>query len=139
MTRAISIHSSVLIEAPEEAVWRVCAEEFGHIDRWDANVRHSRSDEDADAKTFGRTCAMYSGGETVERIISLDRDSRAFSYQIVKGLPGFVACATNRWTIEQPSLRGAVELEMRLDMELTGLIGFFMQVPVRAQMSKLLR
>ncbi|MEM9169823.1 MAG: SRPBCC family protein [Pseudomonadota bacterium] len=139
MSTTISVERSAEIDAPIDAVWRVSAEEFEHIDRWDANVKTSRplSDPSTTAPVGGRVCDLYNGGRTVERFVAFDPDAYRFAYEITEGLPGFVVSARNTWT-HQTLGRARTRLTMRVDIEAKGLLGALMKAPLKAQMGGVL-
>ncbi|MEM1138829.1 MAG: SRPBCC family protein [Pseudomonadota bacterium] len=139
MAKPVSIERSTVIEAPIEVVWRVSAQEFEHIDRWDGNVKHSRPNGPATggAPVGGRICDLYGGGQTIERFVAFDPANCAFAYEITKGLPGFVTAARNTWRLE--ALAGnTTRLTMRVDMGVKGLLGAIMRGPMTSQMGKVL-
>ncbi|MGF1476188.1 MAG: SRPBCC family protein [Geminicoccaceae bacterium] len=129
----------ISINAPIDEVWKVSAVEFEHIDRWDGNVRASRSSGAAlsGGPVGGRVCDLYGGGKTVERFVEFDESRRSFTYDIVEGLPGFIVSAKNIWT-HDPVDCDEARLSMRLVMQVKGILGLIMQRPMRLQMGRVL-
>ncbi|MEN1728961.1 MAG: SRPBCC family protein [Pseudomonadota bacterium] len=139
MNKTITIERNISIDAPIEQVWRVSAEEFEDIDRWDANVKSSISNEHpvSGSASAGRICTQYNGRKIVEELIETDVDRTSFSYRISKGLPGFVESAINTWRLEKSSST-QTRLTMTVIIQVRGLIGTMMSVPMKAQMGKIL-
>ena len=139
MSRMIVIEKKVQINAPISDVWKVSAIEFENIDQWDGNVRTSESlgASRTSAPISGRVCHMYSGGKTKERFVEFDENVYSFAYEIAQGLPGFVVSAHNHWSHSAIS-SSETQLSMRVVMHVKGILGFLMQVPIKAQMAKVL-
>jgi hypothetical protein len=139
MTKTVTIERSSKINAPIDRVWEASAIQFEEIDKWDANVKTSRSagGPTAIAPISGRVCNMYNGRKTVETITNFDEDGQCFTYQITEGLPGFVKSAYNTWTLCEIG-GSTTELTMRIDMVVSGIIGTIMKGPIKSQMGKVL-
>ena len=140
MPKTVKIEKSTRIAAPFEKVWTIAATDFEHIARWDANVRSSAATTEifSGAPVSGRVCKMYNGGTTTEKIIEFDESERAFTYEIVSGLPGFVVAAQNRWKIESLSPTDT-KVTMTIAMSVKGMLGTIMQTPMKSQMGKVLQ
>ena len=139
MPKTVIIEKSTVINAPIDQVWTISADEFQNIDRWDGNVKSSSVTGTAQgqAPVGGRVCAMYNGRETVESLVEYDAAQRSFTYEITKGLPGFVVSARNVWSHE--TLAGdRTRLTMRVVMQVKGIIGTVMSGPMKSQMGKVL-
>lgn len=140
MPSTVIIEKSIVINAPIDAVWKVSAAEFEHIERWDANVQASRAQPrqtSVQAPVGGRVCDLYSGGQTTEKFVEYDERTYRFAYEITSGLPGFVVSAKNIW-IHETVAGGKTRLTMRVIMAVKGLLGAIMKGPMRAQMGKVL-
>ena len=140
MPITVATEQTTIIDAPLENVWQVSAQDFEHIDRWDANVKASRQSGAADngEPVGGRVCALYSGSEIVENFVEFDENHHRFVYEITKGLPGFVISARNTWTHEAIS-PSKTRLTMNVTMNVKGVLGTIMQTPMKFQMGKVLR
>ena len=139
MPKIVSIERSAIINVPVERLWQLSADEFEHIDRWDGNVKSSRSSDDVmtSASVGGRVCDLYSGGKTVERFIEFDNSRYTFTYEITEGLPGFVISARNTWT-HKAVPGNKTKLTMHIVMRVKGILGRIMQCPMKFQMGKVL-
>ena len=129
---------SIEIDASSERVWSIAAGEFEHIDRWASTVTRSEALRTGDGPAAGRVCSTPQG-KTTETLLEFDEAQRAFTYAITgDAMPGFVARATNRWTIE-PLGPDRSRLTMTVEMETRGVAGFVMGPMMRLGMGKLLR
>ncbi|MEM6436919.1 MAG: SRPBCC family protein [Cyanobacteria bacterium P01_D01_bin.115] len=139
MPKIVEVEKSTIINVPVERLWKVSADEFEHIDRWDGNVKtsHPSSDAIVNAPVEGRVCNLYGGGRTVERFVELDDSKYTFVYEITEGLPGFVISARNTW-IHEAIAGNKTQLTMRVVMRVKGLLGRIMQCPMKLQMGKVL-
>ncbi|MEM8795638.1 MAG: SRPBCC family protein [Pseudomonadota bacterium] len=139
MAKIVTIEKSIVINAPIDEVWRVSATDFVHIDQWDGNVKSSSSSGqgNGESPSAGRVCNMYNGGMTVEKLVEFDAEKHSFKYDIVEGLPGFVVHARNSW-IHQPMKNGKTRLTMKLAMQVKGILGTLMRIPMKSQMGKVL-
>ncbi|MEM9151879.1 MAG: SRPBCC family protein [Cyanobacteria bacterium P01_F01_bin.3] len=139
MPKVVSIEKSTIINVPVEDLWKVSADKFGQIDRWDGNVKASRPSGSAivGAPVGGRVCDLYSGGKTVESLIIYDDSAYMFAYEITEGLPGFVISARNTWTHEAIT-RNQTKLTMRVVMRVKGILGTIMRCPMKLQMGNVL-
>ena len=139
MPKIVSIERTTVINAPLEHLWKVSADEFEHIDRWDGNVKssHPSGNTVVNAPVGGRVCNLYSGGKTVERFIEFDNSKYTFTYEIAEGLPGFVISARNTW-LHEAVAGNKTKLTMRVVMRVKGILGRIMQCPMKLQMGKVL-
>lgn len=139
MPKIVTIERSTVINVPVEHLWQVSAIEFEHIDRWDGNVKASRSCGDVivGSPVGGRVCNLYGGGKTVEQFISFDDSQYIFAYEITEGLPGFVVSARNTWTHEAIAANNT-RLTMCVVIRMQGILGRMMQCPMKFQMGKVL-
>lgn len=139
MAKTVTIERTCEINMPIDAVWDVSAIRFEHIDEWDANVEKSEALDGVGARSTaaGRSCHLYNGRKTVEKITEFDEGARSFTYQIVEGLPGFVQSAFNKWTLKRLGEQKTV-LAMKVDMTVTGFLGAILQGPMKSQMGKVL-
>ena len=140
MTKLITIKEDITISKNIERVWEICALDFQHIDRWDANVKQSIPSENQhlEANVGGRICYQYSGAKTVEKLTEYDEKNNTFTYAITEGLPGFVINAHNRWELARTDIN-ETKLTMKVSIELKGIFGSLMSGMMKHQMSKILR
>ena len=89
------------IAAPAGEVWTVLGENFGDME-WSSGISQSHLVGDLGVGAE-RVCAFppnmfSSSGEVREKLLTFDRDERAFSYEAA--LPsGVMRRAVNRWTV----------------------------------------
>ncbi|OJJ20193.1 hypothetical protein BKI52_17115 [marine bacterium AO1-C] len=139
--KAITINRSIQVNVSREQLWEITAHNFDKVDRWISGVNHSTGSGQSTEGAIcdERTCVpSYKGfKETSEKIIAYDEENYAFTYQVARGLPGFVKYAKNTWTHEA---RGnATIITMQVSMQVQGLMGFLMKGLMRKNMDKILQ
>ncbi|HAS47198.1 MAG TPA: hypothetical protein DCS93_42340 [Microscillaceae bacterium] len=139
--KAITINRSIQINVPREQLWEITAHYFDKVDRWISGVNHSTGSGQGieGAVCHERTCLpSYKGfKETSEKIIAYDDENYVFTYQVARGLPGFVKYAKNTWTHEAKG--NATLITMQVSMQVQGVMGFLMKGLMRKNMSKILQ
>lgn len=137
--RHIAGSAHAIIAAPLERVWASLAQDFAEIGRWSSGVKRSvpltdQSKRVDAAPVAGRFCEIAAAGfsDTHERIVSF-KPMQEFSYELYKGLPGFVAGAVNTWRFSPVS--DGTRLEGRTDMIVTGLMGTLMGGMMRGSLN----
>ncbi len=141
MGHHIKIQESILIDVSKEKLWEVTALQFDRIGDWSSGVLKSKGHGTSDigAVCLERNCEpSYEGFKTTtERIVDYQPEDHQFTYEIVAGLPGMVTNAENTWT--HVGIGEKTLLTMDVHMELKGLIGWLMKIPMEKQMRKILR
>lgn len=100
----MELSSEVIIEAPASAAWAVLGECWAHIGLWAAPITSSSVDGELKAGAV-RTCHTARFGPVApsiikERLLAFDGAARSFTYESAAGMPGFIAAATNAWSVE---------------------------------------
>lgn len=102
----MQIRRESIVRAPAARVWRILGEEFMSVGRWAAPITSSCAVTPEVAPTVGstRACSIEPfgpfEGEIHERLVELDHERMVLAYTAVRGMPGFVTRATNRWSVE---------------------------------------
>lgn len=99
----MDLRAEVNINAPAAAAWRILGECWAHIGHWAAPITASVLDGELCAGTV-RTCHIARFGPVApgvikERLLEFDADAQALAYETIAGMPGFIARATNRWSV----------------------------------------
>jgi len=120
-----NLSTSIIVEAPAEAVWDVVGRRFDRIGEWATAIAASTAlATGSDRKTgSGRTCTtgIRLVPHVTETIVDYDEARRTLTYEAT-GLPRFVAVARNTWTVVPlGGRRSRVEIEARFTTR--GLVG----------------
>ena len=125
----VIVSSKILIDAPADTVWAVLAEDFANIHEWASGVTTSSPHGGplTDIGYSGRICKINAPGfnDTTERILDYNKDELRITYQLVKGLPGFVKNAINDWKIIPNEETSHVHTET--SMLVSGVLGTLMK------------
>jgi hypothetical protein len=138
----MEVTQSIVVDAPVDEVWHLAAVRFGEIGQWSSYVWGSQPIlEPSGIVTLsgvaGRACATDQG-ETREVFTAFDPDGYTFTYQVGGGpMPSFVVSATNTWTLTVVSPT-RTRLSMTASMETRGLLGWWMRLPMRFGMGRVL-
>lgn len=102
---AMDLRNEIAIDTPAGAAWDALGERFMHIGDWAAPI-HSSCPLEQGELGVGAVRACYIArfgpvkpGTITERLTMFDRGSMSFEYEALEGMPGFVARATNRWSV----------------------------------------
>lgn len=101
----MEINDEIEIDAPAERVWAVLGERFMHVSDWAAPITSSCPvGPGAPGVGATRACSIapvgpVKAGVVKERLTKFDREQMSYEYEAIEGMPGFVAAATNRWTV----------------------------------------
>lgn len=99
----MDMHVEIIINAPAATVWAAIGAGFGDIGRWAAPITTSALD-DAPGAGAVRSCHIAQfgpvpAGVIQERLLAYDPQAMTFEYDVLSGMPGFVARAGNRWSV----------------------------------------
>lgn len=109
-------------------MWQVIGPGFDRIGDWASFIPHSsatsRAGPDAGGGLPGRTCeASLPGVPAVsEQLIAYDDDRKELTYVAARGLPRFVAAATNTWRVDAETPESST-VSVAATLQGTGLIG----------------
>lgn len=132
----MQISKSILIAVPIEELWEITAINFQNVDAWISGVNHSEGT--GSGMNAERSCLpSYKGfSQTAERIIDFSPNKYRFTYEIIKGLPGFVEFAKNEWIHREVS--GGTEITMEVTMKVKGFMGWLMGGIMKRKMGNIL-
>lgn len=101
----MEIHIHQDIESAASRVWQVVGDRFMHVGEWAGPVSHSCPvGSETPAIGIERECHTVGvgpvpPGKLRERLTAFDSESMSLAYEASAGMPGFVASATNRWSV----------------------------------------
>lgn len=100
----MDMHVEIIINAPAATVWAAIGAGFGDIGRWAAPITASSLDGAPGAGAV-RSCQIAQfgpvpAGVIQERLLAYDPQAMTFEYDALSGMPGFVARAGNRWSVQ---------------------------------------
>ena len=104
MEKRMQLSSTHIINAPAGAVWSLMGERFADIGEWSETVESSSLDGPLQVGST-RTCKLKptpAGLDTIqETLTAFDHQRQHFAFDIVTGLPSFMARVSSAWTIEE--------------------------------------
>ncbi len=137
----MNIKRRISIEATPEAVWRILAEQYEHVDRWASSVAHATArmggpKPDA-APIAGRVCETELGPFS-ESIVEYDEERKVLAYQ-ARGekMPFFVKDLQNRWSLHSAA-GDRTEVGMLMTAKLQFPFNLFMPPLMKLQMGRIL-
>lgn len=116
----MNLTAEVELDASAAQAWHILGECWGHIGQWAVPITRSEL-EGPPCEGATRTCHTARFGPVPpglirERLVAFDAAARTFTYESVEGMPGFVAHAQNRWSVEA---RGAERCVVRTEASVT--------------------
>ena len=133
----MTIKKEIIINKSVGDAWKVLGGQFTEVDKWASAVTHS---EGSGKKFNGATCSergcSTSMGGLKEKLTKFSNESHSLSYQIVEGMPSMVKYAENNWHLSAIGDKKS-KLQMRMELEISGLLGMIMQPMMKIQMSKM--
>ncbi|MEM7348638.1 MAG: SRPBCC family protein [Chloroflexota bacterium] len=137
----MKLSQDLTINAPVDRVWGIVAHDFDKIGEWASGVAHSTTNAEAvipdGASVGGRVCSVPGFGDIHETFTAYDEEGKTFTYDAT-GLPFFVRRAENGWTIKAVGAN-RTRVSFSADMTLMPVIGTLMGIPMKSQMTKLLK
>jgi len=127
----IQIKRKIIVKKPVQEVWKVLFEDFTKVGNWVTGVYTSRpgtKEEDYD-----RVCDTFTG-KLYEKIIQKNEKNYSFEVDAV-GLPFFVKTFRGKWNLSQVTPT-TTEATLELTIDVKGIIGAIMQVPMKSKLNK---
>ena len=101
----MEIKTTLDIDAPASAVWKVLGEQFADVGEWASSINKSSIDgplgkgavRTCDLKAFGPVPA----GKVTEELTKFEHESRSLTYVVLSGVPGFMRFVENVWTVDE--------------------------------------
>ncbi len=130
------------INVSAEKLWEIIGPGFGDAYVWATTVDHSTTSGKAEfegATCSARSCDLSASGfdKIEEKITKYNVQDRSFAYDVTEGLPGFVASASNDWTVISVG-HNQSKLIMKADFRVQGFMGSIMKGMMEKKMDKLL-
>lgn len=100
----MKIYSEHHLTASSERAWHVLGENFAKIAQWASSLESSSLDGELGLGA-NRTCRIKSFGPIrattiIEELLDFDAQAMQFTYHVKSGLPPFLSCAQNKWSIQ---------------------------------------
>ncbi len=135
-------YESETIHVSAEKLWGIVGNDFAHVGKWATSVDHSVGSGTPDfegASCSIRGCEVNAKGfnKLQERLTEFDAKNKTLTYEVTKGMPGFVTKASNRWEIIRVS-EHASKIRMSANMEMKRFMGSLMGGIMKKNLMKLL-
>ena len=137
LSKTMTIEKEIIVNSGIEQAWKVLGTEFADAYKWASAVNHS---EGKGAGFNGATCSergcdIAGMGKTEEKLLQFSNENHALSYQ-VEGMPSMIRHATNSWQLTTLG-QGQTKLQMRMEIQVGGLMGAMMKPMLKMKMSKM--
>ncbi|MBN8718445.1 MAG: SRPBCC family protein [Sediminibacterium magnilacihabitans] len=133
----MTIEKEIIVNKDIESAWNVIGTQFADAYKWASPVNHS---EGSGAGINGSTCSQRGCATTMgklkEKILQYSSENHLISWQAVQGMPSMVKFAKNTWTLTSIE-QNKTKVNMKMDIEVGGLMGFLMQPMMKMQMSSM--
>ena len=132
------IEKEIIVNKNIAQAWKALGTDFANAHVWASPLSHSQG---SGSKFNGsecneRSCDIKGMGKTREKLLQFSNDSHSLSYEVLEGIPSGVKNATNTWQLTSTG-QDQSKLQMRMDIQLGGIMGTLMQPMMRMMMSKM--
>ena len=133
---------SATINVSAEKLWEIAGKDFENAYKWATTVDHSEGSGKAQfegATCDARACDLSASGfdRIEEKVTKYSDEKMNYAYDVVEGMPKFVAKASNDWTVVSVGPNQS-KLVMKVDFRVKGLMGTLMKGMMQKKMEKLL-
>lgn len=132
ITREIKINQSV------DNVWDVLGNQFGEISNWSSLISESKvyGDPKIEGLTYSQRETNTTQGITVQEMTSFNLGEYSLSYKAISGTPFFIKSTNAKWVLSKLD-EECTQLNMSLDIQTKGIIGFILGPIVNIKLGKL--
>ena len=137
--RGFIVKKEIIINSPAENVWEMVGPGFTNVHHWASNVDHAMGKGTSSiegASCDVRHCQVSVKGfdKISERLTDYNNEDRTLTYEVINGMPGFIALAQNKWKVAAKN-EGQSILMMEAEFQLKGVIGLLMKRIMKGKMS----
>lgn len=135
-------YESEVINVSADELWKIVGDDFAHVGKWATAVDHSSGSGTPDfegASCSIRGCDVNAKGfsKVQEKLTEFNPENKSLTYEVTKGMPGFVTKAANRWKIVKVTNHSS-KIVMSANMEMKRFMGSLMGGMMKRNLSKLL-
>ena len=132
ISREVTINKSI------EDVWEVLGNQFGAISNWASVISESKVYGASKLKglTYSQRETNTTQGITVQEMTSFNPEQYSLSYKTVSGTPFFIKNMNAKWGLSKKN-DGSTQLNMNIDIETKGILGFILTPIVKVKLGKL--
>ncbi|MEO1052541.1 MAG: SRPBCC family protein [Bacteroidota bacterium] len=135
----MNIKKEITVNKPIKQVWDILAHQYADAYKWARGLDYSEGHGAPvfeEAPFSNRTCEVPGFGKIQEVIRKFDNENHILSYEVVQGFPGFVASATNTWSLVDNGINTLVTMNM--EMQTKGVMGAIMGPMMKMNLNKLI-
>ena len=97
-------YESEVINVSAEKLWDIVGNDFAHVVKWATSADHSSGSGTPDfegASCNIRGCDLNTEcfSKIQEKLTEFNPQNKSLTYEVTKGMPGFVTKAGNRWQV----------------------------------------
>ena len=134
----MKIKKNAIINQPIENVWEVLGDQFGEISNWASVISESKVFGDSKLKglNYSQRETNTTQGITVQEMTSFNPKQYSLSYKGISGTPFFIKSTNAKWSLSKKN-EGSTQLNMSIDIQTKGILGFILGPVVKLKLGKL--
>ncbi len=132
LNRKTTINKSIM------DVWEVLGNQFGEISNWSSLISESKvyGDSKLGGLTYSKRETNTTRGITVQEMTSFNPEQYSLSYKALSGTPFFIKSTNAEWVLSKLN-EGSTQLNMSVDIQTKGILGFILSPIVKIKLGKL--
>lgn len=134
----MEIKKEIIINESVEKVWDLLGNQYADAYKWARGLNYSNGYGEPQfngASCNNRTCEVSGFGTIEEEIRMFDPKDHILTYEVKKGLPGFINTAVNTWSLTKVGTNTRVNMHMKMATQ--GFKGMIMGPLMKMQLNKL--
>lgn len=140
--KEVKISKPVTVNVSSDALWEIIGPGFSEAGKWSTAVDYSSGqgeDKFDGASCDSRSCDLSAKGFTSvdEKITEYDVSNKTMSFDVIKGMPGFVTLMSNRTVITDLG-NGRSKAELQITMCMKPFMGWLMGGMLKKNINNLL-
>ena len=134
----MEIKKNTTINKPIDDVWEVLGNQFGEISNWASVISESKvyGAPKLDGLSYSQRETNTTQGITVQEMTSFNPKQYSLSYKAVSGTPFFIKNTNAKWFLSKRN-EGSTQMNMSIDIETKGILGFLLTPIVKIKLGKL--
>ena len=134
----MNIKKKITINKSIEDVWEVLGNQFGEISIWSSLISESKvyGDSKLAGLNFSKRETNTSQGITVQEMTSFNPEQYTLSYKALSGTPSFIKSTNAKWFLSKLN-EGSTQLNINIDIQTKGILGFILSPIVKIKLGKL--
>lgn len=134
----MTIEKEITINKDIATAWKVLGTDFANAHIWASPLSHSQGhgQEFNGSRCEERSCDIKGMGKTREKLLVFSNNNHFLKYEVLQGMPKIVNYATNSWVLKSLG-EDKTLLNMKMEIKLSGVLGFIMQPMMKMMMGKM--